>query len=69
MLAGHPGVADSIVTGLPDPEWGEIVVAYVVRRTGQLPDAASAASELDRFCQDSVALARFKRPRRYAFVD
>ncbi|WP_066040665.1 class I adenylate-forming enzyme family protein [Herbiconiux solani] len=69
VLAGHPGVADSIVTGLPDPEWGEIVVAYVVRRTGQLPDEAAAAAELDRFCQDSVALARFKRPRRYAFVD
>ncbi|MGA1835320.1 AMP-binding protein [Herbiconiux sp. 11R-BC] len=68
-LAAHPGIADTIVTGLPDPEWGEVVVAYVVRRTGQLPDAAAAAAELDAFCQDSVALARFKRPRRYAFVD
>jgi acyl-CoA synthetase (AMP-forming)/AMP-acid ligase II len=69
VLAGHPGVADSIVVGLPDAEWGEVVVAYVQRRPGQLDDVQAAASELDRFCLDSVALARFKRPRRYAFVD
>ncbi|MCS5718873.1 AMP-binding protein [Herbiconiux sp. CPCC 205763] len=69
VLAGHPGVADSIVTAMPDSEWGEIVVAYVQRRPGALDDAAEAATDLDRFCQDSVALARFKRPRRYAFVD
>ncbi|MDO9398896.1 MAG: AMP-binding protein [Herbiconiux sp.] len=77
-LAGHPGVADSIVTGLPDAEWGEVVVAYVVPRPGGLGvssgldesfDAQAAAWELDRFCLESVALARFKRPRRYAFVD
>jgi acyl-CoA synthetase (AMP-forming)/AMP-acid ligase II len=69
VLAGHPGVADSIVTGLPDAEWGEVVVAYVTRRPGSLENPEEAARELDRFCLESVALARFKRPRRYAFVD
>jgi O-succinylbenzoic acid--CoA ligase len=29
-LADHPGVADVCVTGAPDDEWGERVVAYVV---------------------------------------
>ncbi|WP_440708739.1 class I adenylate-forming enzyme family protein [Herbiconiux sp. YIM B11900] len=69
-LAGHSGVADVIVTGLPDAEWGELVVAYVVRRAGAFAEAsvADAAAELDRFCRESVSLARFKRPRRYAFV-
>ncbi|HET6825179.1 MAG TPA: AMP-binding protein [Amnibacterium sp.] len=69
VLAGHADVADSIVTGLPDPEWGEVVVAYVRPRPGRLTDPRAAAEELDRFCRDSVSLARFKRPRRYAFVD
>ena len=69
VLSGHPGVADSIVTGLPDAEWGEMVVAYVVRRAGLPDDPQRAAEALDLFCRESVALARFKRPRRYAFVD
>ncbi|MGD8195680.1 class I adenylate-forming enzyme family protein [Herbiconiux sp. P18] len=69
VLAGHPGVADSLVTALPDAEWGELVVAYVVRRPGELPDPAAAAAELDRHCLESLQLARYKRPRRYAFVD
>jgi len=68
VLAGHPDVADSIVVGLPDEEWGEIVVAYVQPRDGRLPDAAAAAAELDAHCRASVALADYKRPRRYTFV-
>ncbi len=68
LLAEHPGVADSIVVGMPHPEWGELVVAYVQRKPGQLEDAAAAAAELDEFCRQSVSLADYKRPRRYAFV-
>ncbi|HEY5223339.1 MAG TPA: AMP-binding protein [Microbacteriaceae bacterium] len=69
VLAGHSGVADSIVVGLPDDEWGEIVVAYVQPRAGALTDAAAAATELDAFCKSSVSLAHYKRPRRYTFVE
>jgi acyl-CoA synthetase (AMP-forming)/AMP-acid ligase II len=69
VLAGHADVADSIVTGAPDPEWGEVVVAYVVPRPGRLTDPVAAAAELDRFCRESVSLARFKRPRLYRFVE
>lgn len=68
-LAGHPDIADSIVVGLPDTEWGQLVVAYVKPRPGTLGDPQEAANELDAFCRASVDLADFKRPRRYTFVE
>lgn len=59
VLLTHPGVREVSVIGRPDPEWGEIVVAYVV--------GDAAAPELDRLCLDNIA--RFKRPKDYVFVD
>jgi acyl-CoA synthetase (AMP-forming)/AMP-acid ligase II len=67
-LASHPGVADSIVCGLPDREWGKLVVAYIVRKPGELADEQAAADELEAFCRASTELSGFKRPRLYAFV-
>ncbi|GAB2531223.1 AMP-binding protein [Nocardia heshunensis] len=38
-LAEEPGIASVVVMGVPDPEWGELVGAYVVPRHGvPLPD-------------------------------
>lgn len=61
VLLRHPGVREVAVVGAPDPEWGERVVAFVVAEPGV--DAA----ELDRFCVEHMA--RYKRPRRYVFLD
>ena len=47
------------VIGRPDREWGEVVVAYVV---GEAPVA-----ELDALCLS--AIARFKRPKDYVFIE
>ncbi|GAA3768851.1 fatty acid--CoA ligase [Microbacterium kribbense] len=68
VLAGHDEVADSIVVGLPDPQWGELVVAYVQLRDGGGADATATARELDAHLRASVKLADYKRPRRYTFV-
>jgi long-chain acyl-CoA synthetase len=61
VLLQHAAVEEAGVIGRPDAEWGEVVVAYVVART------PVAAAELDAWCQQQIA--RFKRPRRYRFVD
>ena len=63
VLLTAPGVAEVAVVGAPDPEWGEIVVAFVVPQ----PGAALDARTLDAFCLDQIA--RFKRPKRYEIVD
>ncbi|MBH8607622.1 fatty acid--CoA ligase [Thermoactinomyces sp. CICC 10521] len=63
LLHEHPGVLDVAVLGEADEKWGQRVVAYVVKKNPDL-----TADELDRFCQESGKLARYKRPRRYVFV-
>lgn len=68
-LQEHPGVADSIVVGVPDARWGEVVTAYVVRAPGRLPeDDTEAAATLEDWTSGHPGLARYKRPRRYRFV-
>ena len=59
VLLRHPQVREASVIGRPDREWGEAVVAYVV---GEAP-----AAELDALCLG--AIARFKRPKDYVFVE
>jgi long-chain acyl-CoA synthetase len=62
-LLTHPSVREASVVGRPDPEWGETVVAFVVKD----PGAPVAEADLDRHCLDRIA--RFKRPKAYLFVD
>ena len=58
ILLEHTRVREASVIGRSDPEWGEVVVAYVVG------DADRA--ELDALCLKGIA--RFKRPKDYVFV-
>ena len=61
VLLRHPAVAECSVVGRPHAEWGEEVVAFIVKK------APLAASDLDALCLDNIA--RFKRPREYRFVE
>jgi long-chain acyl-CoA synthetase len=63
VLLREPGVAEVSVVGEPDPDWGENVVAFIV----PVGDTAIEPASLDALCLDH--LARFKRPRRYVFID
>ncbi len=59
----HPAVADAAVVGVPHETWGEVGVAFVVRRD----DAAVSAEELIAFL--SARLGRYKLPKDILFVD
>jgi long-chain acyl-CoA synthetase len=61
VLLRHPAVAECSVVGRPHPEWGEEVVAFIVKRGDVTPE------DLTSLCLDNIA--RFKRPREYRFVD
>jgi fatty-acyl-CoA synthase len=59
VLLEHPSVSEACVVGAPDAEWGEVVVAFIV--------GTADPAELDGYLLQRIA--RFKRPKRYEFVD
>ncbi|WP_173918321.1 fatty acid--CoA ligase [Halobacillus sp. Marseille-Q1614] len=63
VLFDHPDVVDAAVIGEPDEMWGERVVAYIVSKGALTPE------QLEDFCTSTDRLARYKRPRRYEFVE
>jgi len=62
-IAGHPSVADVVVTGRPSERWGSEVVAVVQLAEGSLGDSASIVSHA------SEHIARYKLPKQVVFVD
>jgi acyl-CoA synthetase (AMP-forming)/AMP-acid ligase II len=64
VLKAHPGIADAVVVGFPDPRFGERVAAVVA----PAPDAAGPTlDEVQRHCR--AHLAGHKVPRLLFVVD
>ncbi|MFJ3902366.1 acyl-CoA synthetase [Streptomyces sp. NPDC090025] len=62
-LLDHPGVREAAVTGAPDPDLGERIVAWIVPADPAAPPAARALAE-----HVAAQLAPHKRPREVRYL-
>jgi len=59
----HPAVADAAVVGVAHATWGEVGVAFVVRKAGTAVDEDQLTAHL------APRLAKYKWPKHYVFVE
>jgi acyl-CoA synthetase (AMP-forming)/AMP-acid ligase II len=63
VIYAHPAILEAAVFGIPDPKWGEVVMACVMLKPGN----TLTADDLIAYCRKS--LASYKIPRRVEFFD
>jgi acyl-CoA synthetase (AMP-forming)/AMP-acid ligase II len=61
VLYNHPGVFDAGIIGVPDPDWGEKMVAFVVKK----PDARISGEDIREYVAQK--LAAYKKPKEVYF--
>ena len=63
VMYTHPAIREATVFGIPDPNWGELVMACVVLQR----EATLSEDDLIAYCRKS--LATYRIPRRVEFLD
>jgi long-chain acyl-CoA synthetase len=63
VLLAHPAVLEAACAGMPDPFYGQEILAGIVLR----PGAAASADELSAHCR--ARLGPYKTPRQFRFLD
>jgi o-succinylbenzoate---CoA ligase len=63
ILRSHPAVEEAGVCGQPDPQWGQVLIAFVVLKSG------STATTEELLSYTAQKLARYKQPRTIYFTD
>jgi long-chain acyl-CoA synthetase len=61
-IAAHPAIAEVVVFGVPDPQWGEAIKAVCTCKAGH----SVTAQEVIDFV--GARIARYKRPKHLVFV-
>ncbi len=71
IISSMPGVAESCVVGLPDPDWGERVVAAVVLTAGSrsTPDSETSVSPIKIKAYVKDRLSGWKCPKAFLLVE
>ncbi|CAH0344415.1 fatty acid--CoA ligase family protein [Bacillus sp. CECT 9360] len=62
VLFAHPDIVEAAVIGVPDPNQGEVVQAFAVKKNDALTEA-----DLLTYCRDH--LAKYKVPKSIEFID
>jgi acyl-CoA synthetase (AMP-forming)/AMP-acid ligase II len=62
-IAAHPAIAEVVVLGVPDAQWGEAIKAVCTCKAGQ----TATAQQIVDFVGGRIA--RYKRPKHVEFID
>src|SRR5207344_2107837 len=62
-LHQHPAIQEAAVVGVPDPEWGESLIAWLVPRGAERPNE----KQIGEFVKET--LADYKRPKKVFYVE